>query len=317
MDGAGLTGGSAGPLTGDGRPVGGGPVVVTGAGGFVGGAVVARLRRAGYRVRPAGRAEVGEIGRHTDWSAVLDGAAAVVHLVGRVHVLRETAADPAEAYRAVNLYGTARLVDQARDAGVARFVFMSSIKVMGERGEKLDPHAEPFPQDPYAVSKIEAELALRERRGGMDAVVLRPPLVYGPGVGGNFARLMRLVARGWPLPLAAVDNARSLIYRDNLADAVAHALTCRPDTYHPRDAEDLSTPELVRRLAAAMGRPARLLPVPVPLLKAGGVLTRRYPEIERLVHSLTVDGEMDGWRPPVAVDDGLAATVAARAGAGS
>lgn len=298
---------------GAGRPVGTGPVLVTGAGGFVGRHVVAALRAAGHTVRAVGRAETGEIHRGTDWAPLLDGATAVVHLAARVHVMRERAADPAAAFREVNLFGTAGLVGQAREAGVRRFVFMSSIKVMGDRGWRLDPYAEPMPEDPYAVSKIEAELALRDLKGPeMDAVVLRPPLVYGPGVGGNFARLMRLVERGLPLPLGGIENARSLLYVENLADAVRHALACRPDTYHPKDGEDLSTPELFRRLAAAMGRPARLFPVPDWTLKAAGIATRRYPEVERLIHTLTVDGEMDGWHAPFPVDEGLKRTVAGR-----
>lgn len=317
MDDARLTGGG-GPRPepnhdGAGRPVGDGPVVVTGATGFVGRFTVAALEGAGYRVRPVGRAEVGEIHRGTDWSQALEGATAVVHLAARVHVMDDRSPDPAAAFREVNLYGTAGLATQAREAGVRRFVLMSSIKVMGDRGWKLDPYAEPMPEDPYAVSKIEAELALRDLKGPeMDAVVLRPPLVYGPGVKGNFERLMRLIERGAPLPLASIENARSLIYVENLADAIRHALTCRPDTFHPKDGEDLSTPDLIRRLAAAMGRPARLFPTPVWALQAAGLLTRRYPEVERLVHTLTVDGEVDGWRAPIAVDEGLRRTVAGR-----
>ena len=317
MDDARLTGGG-GPRPepnhdGAGRPVGDGPVVVTGATGFVGRFTVAALEGAGYRVRPVGRAEVGEIHRGTDWSQALEGATAVVHLAARVHVMDDRSPDPAAAFREVNLYGTAGLATQAREAGVRRFVLMSSIKVMGDRGWKLDPYAEPMPEDPYAVSKIEAELALRDLKGPeMDAVILRPPLVYGPGVKGNFERLMRLIERGAPLPLASIENERSLIYVENLADAIRHALTCRPDTFHPKDGEDLSTPDLIRRLAAAMGRPARLFPAPVWALQAAGLLTRRYPEVERLVHTLTVDGEVDGWRAPIAVDEGLRRTVAGR-----
>lgn len=316
MDDARLIGGGSGRApapghAGAGLPVGTGPVLVTGAGGFVGRAVAPALQAAGYEVRPVGRREVGDIHRGVDWRPHLEGATAVVHLAARVHVMRETAPDPAAAFREVNLFGAANLATQAREAGVRRFVLMSSIKVLGDRGWKLDPYAEPMPEDPYAVSKIEAELALRDLKGPeMDLVVLRPPLVYGPGVKGNFARLIRLVARGWPLPFASIENERSLIYVENLADAVRHALACRPDTYHPSDGEDLSTPELIRRLAAAMDRPARLLPAPVLALKAAGLLTRRYPEVERLVNTLTVDGAMDGWRPPVTLDEGLRRTVA-------
>ena len=315
---------AGGPPSGDGRnpnphhagagiPVGKGPVLVTGAGGFVGQAVVSALRAAGYEVRSVGRQDVGDIHRDTDWRAHLQGVRAVVHLAARVHVMRETAQDPATAFREVNLFGTANLITQARDAGVHRFLFMSSIKVMGDQGWLLDPYSEPLPEDPYGVSKIEAELALRDLKGpDMDTLVLRPPLVYGPGVGGNFARLMRLIDRGIPLPLAAIDNERSLIFVENLADAVRHGLVCRPDTYHPKDGEDLSTPGLIRRLAKAMGKPARLFPMPVFALKAAGLATGRYQEVERLVNSLSVDGAMDGWQAPIPVDEGLARTVAGR-----
>lgn len=286
----------------------GATVLVTGAGGFVGPAVVARLTQAGYSVRTAGRHEVGEIHRGTDWSAQLTGVDAVVHLAGRAHIMKDVAPDPLEAYREVNLYGTAQLVKQAVEAGIQRFLFMSTIKVLGDYGTNLSPYTEPDPMDPYAVSKIEAELALRELKGDMAAVTLRPPLVYGPGVKGNFRRLMALVAAGRPLPLASIDNERSLIHVDNLADAVAFAMTARPDTYHPKDSLDLSTPDLVRLIADGMGKPIRLFPVPVGLLRLAGMLTGRYSEVLRLTSSFTSDGDMGRWTPLLETKDAVRET---------
>ena len=299
---------STGQSVRPGSPPAGLRILVMGAGGFLGPFIVARLRAAGHDIRTAGRADVGTIDRNTDWRAVVKDIDTVVHLAGRAHVMREDTSDPLEAYREVNLYGTAKLAKAAADAGVRRFVFMSSLKVMGEIGLRLAPDHEPDPQDPYAVSKVEAELALREMGEDMEIVVLRPPLVYGPGVKGNFLRLLKAVRKGIPLPFGLIDNSRSLIYAENLADAVCHALSCRPDTYHPRDAVDLSTPELVRLIGEGMGRPARLMPVPPILLKTGGMLMGRYPDVLRLTSSFTCDGRMDGWVPPYDTADAVRAT---------
>lgn len=285
----------------------GATVLVTGATGFVGRAVCACLTEAGYTVRAVGRHEVGEIHRGTDWTAVLQGCDAVVHLAARVHVMNGPAAgeDEDDAYREVNLHGTATLVRQARSAGVRRFVFMSTIKVLGESGVEVRPDDPPAPYDAYAVSKTEAEAAIHDLAEDMDVVILRPPLVYGPGVRANFERLMGLVASGWPLPFAAIRNRRSLIHVGNLADAVRHALTCRPGTYHPKDRRDLSLPELTRLIASGMERPCRLFPVPPALMRVLGRLTGRRAAVSRLTETFTSDGSMDGWVPPVSTEDGI------------
>lgn len=306
-------------------------VLVTGATGFVGGLVVAALRARGLTARAALRRPgtladpgvetrlVGEVGPDTDWDGALQGVDGVVHLAARVHVLRERAADPLAEFRRVNAAGTAQLAARAAAAGVRRLVFVSTIKVNGEAtGER--PFGEddpPAPEDAYGVSKWEAEQALWRvaREAGLEAVVIRPPLVYGPGVGGNLRRLLRVLDAGWPLPFGAVANRRSLIGVWNLADLVVTALEhpgAAGETFLAADGEDLSTPELLRRLAAALGRPARLLPVPVRVLRLLGRLVGRRAEVERLCGSLRVDAgkarERLAWTPPVPVDEGLART---------
>jgi nucleoside-diphosphate-sugar epimerase len=266
---------------------------------------------------------VGHLGPATTWDKALFGIDAIVHLAGRAHVMRETEADPEAAFRAVNTLGTLRLAQQAGQCGVRRFVFMSSIKVNGEAttGTPFTAFDAPRPGDAYARSKWEAEQGLaRLAHGGgghLHVTVFRPPLVYGPGVRGNVLALLRTVARGWPLPLGAIHNSRSLIYVENLADAVAVALrepAAQLETFLPSDGEDVSTPELIRRIAYAMGRPARLVPVPPALLKLAGAAFRRGAAVERLTGSLQLRSEAlrerYGWTPPMTLDQGLAATVA-------
>lgn len=307
-------------------------ILVTGAGGFVGRAVVPHLLAGGHTVRAAlRRAEtplppgaepgvVGEIGPDTRWRAALTGIEAVVHLAARVHVLRETAPDALAEYRAVNVAGTRRLARAAAAAGVRRFLFMSSVKAIGEGGDVPYTDATPAaPATPYGRSKLEAERELAEVavREGLEVVVLRPPLVYGPGVGGNFLRLLDLCRRGVPLPLGAVANRRSLIFVGNLAAAVGHCLV------HPaapggrfliQDGAPLSTPDLIRALAGRLGRPARLIPVPPVWLRLGARLLGATGAFERLCGSLAVDDAglraALGWHPPFTLDAGLDATVA-------
>ena len=284
-------------------------VLVTGPGGFVGRALVSGLTVGGYSVRKAGRNVVGDIGPDTDWRPLLDGVEAVVHLAARVHVMRDHARDPLAEYRRVNLEGTRGLAAAAADAGVRRFVFLSSVKVNGETTERpLSPEDPVDPKDAYAISKWEAEQALAEAADRMAVVVLRPPLVYGPGVGGNFMRLLRLVDRALPLPLGAVRNLRSFIYLGNLVGAIRFALDGPQGIFLPSDGEDLSTSDLVRRLAAALDRPARLVPVPISLLRFAGCVTGRSEAIARLVDSLRLDGRIPGWTPPFGVDEGLQTT---------
>jgi len=305
-------------------------IVVTGATGFVGRALCARLHADGHAVRaavrapgaflPAGveRAELGPLGAQTRWEEALRGAEAVIHLAARVHVMHDGAADPLAEFRAVNVRATERLAEESARAGVRRLVFVSSVKVHGD--ESATPCREdssPDPRDAYGVSKWEAELALARigARTGLQTVVLRPPLVYGPGVKGNFLEMMRVVARGIPLPLASVENRRSFICLGNLVDALAACAThpaAAGGTFLVGDGEDLSTPELLRRSAEALGVRVRLFPVPRSLLEAAARCTGRSAAFARLCGSLTVDataiGERLGWRPPFTVTEGLRQT---------
>jgi nucleoside-diphosphate-sugar epimerase len=302
-------------------------VLVTGANGFVGRALCESLVASGRQVRRAVRAArpgdsgaiaVGDIGSATDWGAALDGARCVVHLAARTHVLRETAADPLAEYRRVNVEGALQLAQQAARAGIRRLLFLSSVKVNGEA--TVAPFTEndtPRPEDAYGVSKWEAEQALAgaAAKAGLEVVILRSPLVYGPGVKGNFLRLMNLVARGTPLPLASIRNRRSLVYVGNLVDAIIGAIEApraAGRTYLVSDGEDLSTPDLARAIARALGVNARLLPCPPVVLKLGAALTGKRAELARLSGSLQVDGsairrELD-WRPRFSLASGLAET---------
>ena len=300
-------------------------VLVTGCTGFIGTALLERLRnepevtlRGAVRrevelPEGVGRVRVGEVSPETDWRSALAGVETVVHLAARVHVKSDTAADPLAAFRHVNVGGTMNLARQAAAEGVGRMVYLSSVKVNGETGSfsESDPVS---PQDAYAISKHEAESGLREIAGqtGMELVVVRPPLVYGPGVGANFARLMRAVERGVPLPLGMVHNRRSLVALENLVDFI---VTCTKHpaaagrTFFVSDSENLSTTDLIRRLGRAMGRPVRLIPVPPTLLMTVATLAGRRDDAHRLLGTLEVDianaRRLLGWEPPIGVDEGL------------
>lgn len=307
-------------------------VLVTGASGFVGKALCRELAAVGHEVMQASRQASGEpsgcviarIDGRTDWGKCLLGCEAVVHLAARVHVMRDTSVDPLGEFRRINVEGTLNLARQAAASGVRRFVFISSIKVNGEGGDR--PYSEPdpaAPQDDYSRSKWEAEQGLREiaKQTGMEVVILRPPLVYGPGVGANFRRLMEVVARGLPLPFGSIKNRRSLLYLGNLVDAIRVCLThpkAANNTYLLSDGEDVSTSELIRRLAQAMDRPARLLPVPPAWFDFAGRLLGKQQEVARLLGSLAVDSEMIrrelDWQPPFTMTQGLAETVLASVG---
>ncbi|SEO80355.1 Nucleoside-diphosphate-sugar epimerase [Aquisalimonas asiatica] len=309
-------------------------MLVTGATGFVGGAVVERLAADGRRVPVAGSrrsvsvpegaelAVTPSLGAEADWSGALQGVEAVVHTAARVHVMDESAADPLAEYRRANVDGTLALAQQAAHAGVRRFVFVSSIKVNGEQtspGSSFSAADAPAPVDPYGVSKAEAEAALFAlgRQTGMEIVVVRPPLVYGPGAGGNFARMVRWVGKGVPLPLGAVNNRRSLVGLNNLVDLLVTCLdhpAAVNQVFLAGDGEDFSTAGLVRRVAAAMGRNPRLLPVPPAILRIVARSLGRGDMAQRLLDSLQVDishtRETLGWAPPVSVDEGLRRAVA-------
>jgi UDP-glucose 4-epimerase len=224
-------------------------------------------------------------------------------------VLRDEAPDPEAAFDRTNHRATARLAAQAAEAGVRRFLFLSSVKVHGDRSDRpLSAADVPAPTDAYGRSKLAAEQALARHSGRMATVALRPPLVYGPGAKGNFLSLLRAVDRGLPLPLAAIDNRRSLIHVENLADAILAALDAPSGIYLPSDRDDVSTAMLVRRIAAALGRPARLFPVPPAILRGLAAAAGKSAAIERLAGTLTVDGALPGWHPPCSMSEGLAAT---------
>jgi nucleoside-diphosphate-sugar epimerase len=307
-------------------------ITVTGATGFVGQAVACELASRKMRVRLVLRTEnsalspsdnnitniaVGNISSRTDWTAAFAGVDCVIHCAARAHVMNEVGGDALALYRAVNVDGSQRLAEEAANAGVRRLVYLSSIKVNGEQtafGEPFLFSDTPAPEDPYGFSKWEAEQALWDisAKTGLEVVVVRPPLVYGPGVKGNLARLLNLVRSGLPLPLGAVQNKRSLIGLDNLVDLLIRCVdhpAAAGQTFLVSDGEDLSTPDLIRHMAVAMGRSTRFFPVPVSLLRLAGSALFKRAEIERAVGSLQIDSghtrQILGWTPPVSVQEGI------------
>ncbi len=303
-------------------------LLLTGASGFVGAATRAALLRQGHTLRLAVRrtpvvaapgetcVPVGDLDDWTEWADALTGVQAVVHLAARVHVMNETAADALSEFRRINTAGTERLARAAASAGARRLVYVSSVKVNGESTDArpFTRDDRPAPRDPYGVSKWEAEQALARvgRETGLEVVVVRPPLVYGPGVRGNFLRLLNLARLGLPLPFGAATNRRSLVYVKNLAGLLATAAThpaAAGKVYLAGDGDDLSTAELCARLARDLGKTPRLLPVPVALLRVAASLAGRTAEYQRLFGSLQVDitpatAEI-GWTPPFTVGEGL------------
>jgi nucleoside-diphosphate-sugar epimerase len=303
-------------------------ILVTGAAGFIGTALCDAFSGSGRDVRRAvrqaekpssGIIAVGDIGPDTQWQRALEGIECVIHLAARAHIMQERFPGALDAYRTVNVAGTEKLARDAAAAGVRRLVFLSSVKVNGEstRGRPFSESDAPQPEDGYGVSKWEAEQVVRKvaADSGLEAVVLRAPLVYGPRVKGNFLRLMHMVARGWPLSLASVLNKRSFVYVGNLVDALitaAQSPAAAGRTYLVSDGEDMSTPELIRGIAKALGVPSRLFPVPVTLLRAGGTLLGHGDALARLTGSLQVDSSRIrrelGWIPPFSVAQGLQET---------
>ncbi|MGI9344231.1 MAG: NAD-dependent epimerase/dehydratase family protein [Gammaproteobacteria bacterium] len=308
-------------------------VLVTGSTGFIGDALLAHLD-ADVKFDAVGstrseldsataepkRITVGELGVDTDWRLALDRVDTVVHAAARVHVMGDTGADALATYRNVNVTGTLRLAEQARAAGVSRFVFLSSVKVNGESTEPGKPFTgadAPAPVDSYGISKWEAERALAEFCGaaGMELVTIRPTLVYGPGVRANFEILLRFLQRGVPLPLAGVRNQRSMIGIRNLVSLIETCIVSEaaPErVFMAADGEDLSTPELLRRAARAMDCKARLFFAPQGLIRLGARFAGRERYARRLLDSLQVDigtaRSALGWAPPFTVDDELRRT---------
>ena len=303
-------------------------VLVTGASGFVGSTLCAHLVAKGYTVRGAVRSmsgkplqgveyrSVSDLGADTNWSEALAGINAVVHCAARVHIMNEASVDPLTAFREVNVKGAACLVEQAVDSGVKRFVFISSVKVNGESttGHPFKADDTPAPEDPYGISKWEAEQVLQSiaDKTELGVVIIRPPLVYGPGVRANFLRLMQGIKSGVPLPFGAINNSRSLVALDNLVDLIETCLNhpaAINQTFLVSDGEDLSIKDLLQRTAVALGRPARLIPVPVSVLWTMSRLLGRADFAQRLCGSLQVDisktRDCLSWSPPVSVDEAL------------
>ncbi|KIL05834.1 nucleoside-diphosphate sugar epimerase [Stutzerimonas stutzeri] len=301
-------------------------ILLTGATGFLGRALVAWLsQQDGLCLSFARRSQpaesgllahfVGELSADTDWSSALAGQQLVIHAAARAHIMNDEMTDPLSEYRRVNVEGTLNLARQATAAGVKRFIFISSIGVNGNINTcPFTADDRPNPAESYAQSKWEAEQGLWkiQQETGMELVIIRPPLVYGPSAPGNFGSLVRWIEKGIPLPLGAIHNRRSLVGIDNLVDLIIRCIN------HPAaanqvllagDGEDLSTTELLRAVGKAIGRPARLIPVPAAVLQCGATLLGKQAMAQRLLGSLQVDisktCELLDWKPPYTVEEGL------------
>jgi len=309
-------------------------VLVTGSSGFIGGAILAKLvDMERYQLRTAGRSKPKNTSRDIDHVVIQDFSSdakladavkdvdVIIHAAARVHVLQESSTDPLTEYRAVNLKGSMNLAQLGVEAGVRRLIFISSIKVNGESTEPGKPYTAddvPAPVDPYGVSKYEAELGLMHiaEKSGLEVVIIRPVIVYGPGVKANFLSMMNWLSKGIPLPFGSVPNKRSFLAVENLVDLIATCIDhpgAANQTFLVSDGEDLSTTELLRRMALALGKPSRLLPVPSGLLKTGARLLGKSDIAQRILGSLQVDISKTkkalGSVPPVGVDEAMRNTV--------
>lgn len=305
-------------------------ILVTGANGFVGKALCEHLASSNHEViactRKNGQKSTGyshfyivAIDKNTEWKSLLLGVQVVIHLAARVHVMHEKAANSLSAFQEVNLHGTVNLARQAATAGVKRFAYVSSIKVNGEYSDEK-PFTESDisnPQDPYAISKWQAEQALQEigRETGMEVVIVRPPLVYGPEVKANFLHLLDIVNRALPLPLGSINNRRSMIYVGNLVDALMLCAThpkAAGQTYLVSDGDAISSPQLIKDIALAMRKPSRVFPFPLSIIQFCARLLGKSSVIERLTESLEIDSSKIrkelGWAPPYTMQQGLQAT---------
>ncbi len=310
-----------------------GRILVTGANGFVGNSLCHQLTELGVDIIATVRTEspdmlsennqvevIGTIHKSTYWKGVLEGVDTVIHLAARVHVMDELSVDPLFEFRSVNTFGTLNLAKQAAQAGVKRFIFISTIKVNGEQtsmGLPFKPDDTNTPIDPYGLSKYEAEVGLRKiaRETGMEVVIIRPSLVYGPGVKGNFVSMMKWLAKGLPLPLGAIHNKRSLVSLDNLVDLITICIdhpNAANETFLVSDGNDISTTMLLTKLATLLNVPRRLLPIPSAWLMFFAKLLGRKNVAQRLLGSLHVDisktKTLLGWTPPYTVDESLKKT---------
>tara|TARA_E500000331_G_C17201966_1_gene689667 strand:- start:113 stop:1096 length:984 start_codon:yes stop_codon:yes gene_type:complete len=308
-------------------------ILITGATGFIATPLIRALREQGHILSGTTRKtgvfsgtngiplhKVPEISENTDWSNIISGAEVVIHLAARVHIMKDQSRNPIEAFRRVNTLGTKSLALQAANAGIKRFIFLSTVKVAGETSP-IDGFKESgpiSPNDPYSISKYEAEQELLKiaQSSSMEVVIIRPPLVYGPNVKGNFLSLLKLAKRNYPLPLNSINNKRSLIFVDNLTDAIAKAVE------HPKaankifflsDEENLSTTELINKISTAFGSKARIFNVPQKYLDLFGKITGNTEIVKRLTQTLTVNStriKSDlNWSPPFQSDDGIEKTV--------
>jgi len=300
-------------------------VLINGANGFIGSALCTFLLSLGHSVVPAVRRSCGVdeehiVGDKSSWMHALSGCSSVIHLAGRAYVMKDDEPDPLQAFRKANVVTTVELANRAVETGVRRFVFMSTIKVIGEETAprcRFKPDDQPAPQDPYAISKWEAENGLLEiaRKTGLEVIIIRSPIVYGPGVKGNFASLIRWVNSGVPLPLGAIHNCRSMLALDNLVSfaAVCADIEASPNTKNQiflvSDGEDVSTSELLRKIAKAYGVNSHFFPLPVGVIRFAARLMNKSSLADRLLGSLVIDGskarEMLGWRPPFSMDEQL------------
>ncbi len=306
-------------------------VLITGASGFVGGAlcrdlvrdpsrVVTEVSRGNRLYASARHHVIRGLDQATDWRGAFEAVKVVIHCAARVHVMKDDPAQALSEFRRVNVAGTEALVKAAAQAGVKRFIFLSSVKVQGEHSMPGQPFSEtgsPAPADPYGLSKLEAESAVISGASaeGMEFVIIRPPLVYGPGVKANFLSMMKWLDRGVPLPLGAIYNRRSMVALENLVDLIVTCIdhpAAANQVFLVSDGEDLSTTELLQRMGQALGKPVRLLPFPVSLIKASAALVGKREVAQRLCGSLQVDisktRDLLGWEPPVSVDEAMRRT---------
>lgn len=303
-------------------------ILLTGSTGFIGSRLCDQLagRQGVFVTRAVRRPEaasgsqdvvIESLDGHADWSGALADQQVVVHAAARAHVMKDEMSDPIAEYRKINVEGTLNLARQAARSGVGRFIYISSIKVNGEQtleGKPFTAADSPAPEDAYGITKLEAETGLHDiaSDSGMEVVIIRPPLVYGPGVKGNFASMIKLVGGGVPLPFGAINNKRSLVALDNLVDLI---ITCidhpaaANQVFLAADGRDVSTTELLRGVGQAMGKPVRLMPVPAGLLMFGASLFGKKAVARRLMGSLQVDTsktrKLLGWEPPLSVEEGL------------